>query len=383
MMRLAYVCTDPGVPVFGAKGGSIHVQSVLRALVARGVEITLFARRKGGEAPTGLSGVRVVRLDRPPSKEPAVREPFLLGQNEELAAALDAGGPFDLVYERHALWSYAAMEFARSAGVPGLLEVNAPLVEEQRKYRALEREADAERAASRAFDAATSLLAVSEPLAAWLKARVTEPGRVRVVPNGVEVSRFQARRPSEGPVTIGFVGSLRAWHGVEQLLEVYLGLRETWPEARLRVVGDGPLMPWLERRSARAANSVDLIGAVQPDHVPAELAKIDIAVAPYPRLDSFYFSPLKLYEYMAAGCAIVASASGQVSDVIDHGTTGLLYEADDLDGMRSCLDRLTGDAGLRSRLGAAARERAEAEHGWDRVADQILALAQQRKGAVA
>lgn len=118
-MRLAYVCTDPGVPVFGGKGGSVHVQSVVRALVSKGVDVTLFARRVGGAAPEGLEGVRVVRLDRPPSKAPEEREPFLLAQNVELRDALERHGPFDMVYERHALWSFAAMEFAGEAGVPG------------------------------------------------------------------------------------------------------------------------------------------------------------------------------------------------------------------------------------------------------------------------
>lgn len=374
-MRLAYVCTDPGVPVFGGKGGSVHVQSVVRALVSKGVDVTLFARRVGGAAPEGLEGVRVVRLDRPPSKAPEEREPFLLAQNVELRDALERHGPFDMVYERHALWSFAAMEFAGEAGVPGLLEVNAPLVEEQRRYRSLVRVEDAERTAERAFAAASAMLAVSEPLGDWLRQRVARPDRVRVVPNGVDVGRFRPRGGEGDSVTIGFLGSLRAWHGVEQLLEVYLAMLADGSAARLRVIGDGPLMPWLERRSARVKGSVDLVGAVPPERVPAELREVDIAVAPYPHLDDFYFSPLKLYEYMAAGCAIAASGIGQVRDVIECGVTGLLYDPDDLDGLRSCLERLAGDSLLRERLGSTARARAEAEHGWDRVVDRILEAA--------
>ena len=379
-MKVAYVCTDPGVPVFGSKGGSIHVQSVLRALIARGVEIVLFARRLGGEAPAGLESVEVRRLSKAPSGQTPEREQFLLDANTDLSEMLRAEPGLDMVYERHSLFSFAAMEFAKEAGIPGLLEVNAPLVEEQQNYRSLTMVEQAQAAAARAFEASGALLAVSNPLGEWLEQQPEAAGRVHVVPNGVDVSRFQALNKPSLPaekdlVTIGFVGSLRPWHGVELLVEAFLRLRQELAPVRLLVVGDGPMREQIEASCASEHGAVVLTGAVSPTQVPGLLASMDIAVAPYPPMDRCYFSPLKLFEYMAAGVAIAGSASGQVSEVIDDGLTGLLYEPDDTNGLYSVLRRLTDDAGLRRQLGARAREAAVLCHGWDSVAGRILDLA--------
>ncbi|HHN79102.1 MAG TPA: glycosyl transferase family 1, partial [Phycisphaerales bacterium] len=207
-MKIAYVCTDPGVPVFGCKGGSIHVQSVVRALLARGAEVVLFARRLGGEPPSGLESVAVRKLSKAPKGQTAERERFLLDANEELREMLGAEPGVDLVYERYSLFSYAAMEYARNAGIAGLLEVNALLIEEQQRYRSLTLVSQAEEASGRCLAAAGSVLAVSRTLADRLERETAARGRVHVVPNGVDIARFGPLvEPSlpgeEGQVTIG------------------------------------------------------------------------------------------------------------------------------------------------------------------------------------
>src|SRR5262245_34814226 len=137
MIRLAYICADPGVPVFGCKGCSVHVQEMLRALGRRDLQIELFATNPGGEPPTGLETIRFHRLPPSPKGDLASREQQCLAANSPLHGMLEAEGPFDLVYERYSLWSYAAMEYARAHYIPALLEVNAPLIEEQAQYRGL------------------------------------------------------------------------------------------------------------------------------------------------------------------------------------------------------------------------------------------------------
>src|SRR5215472_11096808 len=131
IMRVAYVSADLGVPIFGCKGCSIHAQEVLAALVRRGAEIDLFSTSCEGEPTPGLDVLRLHPLPRPPKGEPAAREQAALAGNELLRTELARAGKFDLVYERYSLWSHAPMEFAQASGVPGLVEVNAPLIEEQ------------------------------------------------------------------------------------------------------------------------------------------------------------------------------------------------------------------------------------------------------------
>src|SRR5437879_12299356 len=107
-MRIAYICADQGVPVFGRKGCSIHVQEVLRALRRQGVHIEVFATHTEGEPPPGLETLRVHRLPTPPRGERAVREQAALAAKRDLRAALGRPGPCDRVYARSSLRSFAA-----------------------------------------------------------------------------------------------------------------------------------------------------------------------------------------------------------------------------------------------------------------------------------
>ncbi|HYT04330.1 MAG TPA: glycosyltransferase, partial [Gemmatimonadales bacterium] len=128
-MRIAYVCADPGVPVFGRKGCSVHVQEMLRALQRHGAGVDVFAARVDEAPPSGLESLQIHHLTPVGDGDPASHAAAIAALNDQLAALLDRAGPYDVVYERYSLWSFAGMEHAAAAGVPGLLEVNAPLIE--------------------------------------------------------------------------------------------------------------------------------------------------------------------------------------------------------------------------------------------------------------
>ena len=164
-MRIAYVCADPGIPCFGQKGSSFHVQEIMRAFRSLGAEVDLFATRIDGEAPADMQTIRAHALPPAPKGDVAKREQMSLAANGELRIALEREGPFALVYERYSLWSFAAMEFARDHGIPGVLEVNAPLIEEQATYRKLVHRIEAEGVAERVFRAASVVVAVSQEMA--------------------------------------------------------------------------------------------------------------------------------------------------------------------------------------------------------------------------
>src|SRR5206468_3177193 len=149
-----------------------------------------------------------------------------LALNGDLHATLERAGPFDLVYERYSLWSFAAMEYGLTSRVPGVLEVNAPLIEEQAEHRGLIDRSSAEQVAERVFGAATVLLAVSAEVAAYLQRYPAARDRVHVLPNAVNPDRFPPdlepvlpARP--GTLTVGFAGSLKPWHGLAILAEAF------------------------------------------------------------------------------------------------------------------------------------------------------------------
>ena len=381
-MRVAYICADSGVPVFGSKGCSIHVQEIVRAMQRQGAQVELFATRFDGDPPPALETVPIHEIPVAPEREPALRERSRLAANHDLHAMLERNGSFDLIYERYSLWSYAGMKYAQAVGVPGLLEVNAPLVEERAKHGILVDRPGAERVAEKVFSRATTLIAVSKELVDYLERYPAARGRVHLLSNGVDPNRFPVcLKPSyhtqPGTFTIGFLGTLKPWHGLPLLVEAFAEVHGRDPDSLLLIVGDGPerssLMADLSERGLNKA--VYLTGAVAPSDVPGLLASMDVGVAPYPQHPHFYFSPLKLYEYMAAGLPVVASRIGQVARVIQEGVNGLLYPPGDAGALAAVLDRLRREPELRARLGEAARETVIQEHTWDEVAARIFHLA--------
>ena len=282
------------------------------------------------------------------------------------------------------------MEFARDCGVPGVMEVNAPLIEEQAQYRVLVDRAAAEQTANRAFSAATALLAVSDEVAAWLECFPAARGKIHVVPNGVRPERFPDKltptQPApEAVLTVGFVGTLKAWHGLSVLVEAFGILHAHLPQTRLLIVGDGPEREKTvaDLRARDLSDAVLFTGAVAPEEVPGLLASMDVAVAPYPALDHFYFSPLKVYEYMAAGVPVVASAIGQLRELIQQEISGILVPPGDAAALAQALERLFKDPVLRTRLGYQARKTVLAHYTWDAIVGRILTLAGLEKDAPA
>jgi glycosyltransferase involved in cell wall biosynthesis len=378
-MRVLFVCADPGVPVFGCKGASVHVQEIARAMLRRGMDVVLAARCLGDGARRVLEGARVVTLPGTSEGDGPERERALADADGALAGILEDLGEFDLLYQRHSLWSCAALEHARGAGVPSVLEVNAPLVEEQARFRGLchmERATEMER---RAFSVAGRVACVSEAVAAYCLQRGADAARVRVVPNGVDPERFRpdvepALPAPGGTVTVGLVSTLRPWHGVDTLIEAFARVAAGSGAWRLLIVGDGPLMQAVRDDLARRGllDRAVLTGMVPPTDVPAWLTSMEIAVVPYRAGAEHYYSPLKLFEYMASGRAIVASRIGQVASVLEDGRTGLQCEPGDAAEMAAALERLASSADERVRLGRAARECAVREHSWDAVLERTL-----------
>jgi glycosyltransferase involved in cell wall biosynthesis len=349
-----------------------------------GARVELFTPRPEGVRPRGLEFLTVhplptVRGDR------AERERALLAANVDLRRALEQRGPFDLVYERYSLWSYAGAEYAAATGTPCVLEVNAPLIEEQAEHRGLVHRREAERVAEQVFRSATVLIAVSEEVARYLRSYPASKSRVHVVPNGVNPDRFRFRkreqeaRSDKDPFTIGFVGTLKRWHGLPILVEAFALLHNGDPRARLLIVGDGPEREPLETQlsSWNLRTAAQLIGSVEAHAVPDLLAQMDAAVAPYPMLPDFYFSPLKVLEYMAAGLPVVASRIGQIEQLIRHEESGLLCPPGDAAALAQELMRLRQDPELRGRLGENARAQVLRDHTWDMVVRRILTLVEQ------
>lgn len=383
-MRVAYVCTDPGVPVFGRKGASVHVQAVISALIRRGAEVALLATRLGGASPSHLEDVRVHPLPMERGRDTAGNEAAAQYADAAVAPVLDAlhaEAPIDLVYERYSLWGRTATTWARRHDVPSLLEVNAPLIDEQATHRMLDDRAGAEAVAGQSFRAASAVVCVSDRVADWVRSRSADPSRVHTIGNGVDTARVRpsGRPPTPvtgTPFTVGFVGTLKPWHGVETLLEAVGILHAADRSYRLLLVGDGPQADRLREQADRAglSHAIRLTGSVDPGEVPGLLHRMDVAVAPYPALEGFYFSPLKVTEYLAAGLPTVASGVGQLTEILDQGRAGVLVPPGDPAALAAAISELRADPARRSELASIGRARAVGHYEWSGVVAGALAL---------
>jgi glycosyltransferase involved in cell wall biosynthesis len=366
-MRILYLLSDP------TRGGQhrqtgymTHVREIVAALERAGHQVALFdaraarngsaetageknadatlARAEGAAAGDGV----VTRVPKP--LRAVGRDLLYWWRNRELASALEracAGRSFDLVYERFHHFQDAGGRWAHRHGVPHFLEFNAGQDE------------------IAAFHGAG--------LAAW--ARRSED-RVLVLHNAADPNRFRpdlegqtARRRlgiDAAELVVGFIGSFAAWHGVERLIEAAADPRLRALPVRLVLAGAAPGTP-AERAVAERVRRegleerVLLVGRVPHDEIPELLAAVDVAVMPW---TNEYGSPLKLFEYMAMGKAIVAPDRPVIREILAPGSEALLAGADQGELTEAIL-RLATEPDLRRRLAASVRQRVEREHNWD------------------
>ena len=268
-------------------------------------------------------------------------------------------------------------------GATRLVEVNAPVAAERARHFGLEHRDLATALERRALDGAQAMV-VSDALVGWARARGAE--RVTVIANGVDTGRYHAR-PMEreevraslqltGREVVGFVGSLKPWHGLPVLFDAVKRLAAERPRLFLLVVGDGPARVSLEQRAqvGALADRVMFTGAVANAEIPGYLSALDVAAAPFLPSADFYFSPLKVVEAMAAGLPVVASRLAPIKAML--GDSGELVAPGDAGALAGAIRRLLDDPARARALGESARHRAQAELSWDQVAERILLLLQ-------
>lgn len=396
-MNILYVLADRGIRIFQdgkLTGASIHIREWVRAVTKLGHRVTIVTPsvNESAKPPRGVEVVTVkANHSLPPtskddgSKTAAQKERYSL----EVSAAvqkkireLARRRRFGLIYERYSLWSTAGVHAAEALGIPCIVEANSPLVEEEKEYRELVHLSRARAVEKEVFRGADLLLAVSDEMKAYALSRGADPEKTLVVENGVDAKRFEsAKRVAnvnglKGKFVVGFAGSLKAWHGIEVLLAAFRMLQQHSGRYHLLLVGDGPLKSWIKGYIAGAdmKKKVTLTGWVPHTKLPALIKRMDVAVAPYPLLKNFYFSPLKLFEYMAAARPIAASKIGQIEKVLEDAETGVLAKPGEAKDLAQKIDYLRRRPRLRKKIGLAAAREAK-RHSWDEKARMIMRIA--------
>ena len=364
-MRLLYVAA--GIPVPGALGGSTHAYEVAKGLAVLGHEVHLVAAGDG-PSPRQLAGFTLYQRRTPKALSILDAWPVL-----RLARAVRP----DAIIERYYNFAGAGMVAARRLGVPSLLEVNALMVDppEVRKRRI----DDAIGGPMRRYAELQCRWAarIVTPLHTTVPAGVPRD-KIVELPWGADVERFTPADRTDldrglRPPNVVFMGSFRAWHGVTDGVRAALRLMDAGHSLQMTMIGDGPERAAAEALAAGRPGRFRFLGAIPYAQVPAELARADLGVAPFTtaphpalRAAGFFWSPLKIYEYMAAGLPVVTADIPPLSTVIRDGQEGALYPEGDVPALAAAIARVLERPAAARAMGDRARERVVAGYSWQR-----------------
>jgi glycosyltransferase involved in cell wall biosynthesis len=362
----------------------IHVRAMVRAFQELGHEVgvvSLVGSSSNGFPPAKRSWrVHTNRLPR------AVYEGLSLLYNilgyYQLARAL-RGRRADLIYERYALNTFCGVLASRRFGVPLLLEVNAPWPDQLPSLAPLRFRRLARRLERWVCSNSTRTIAVSDSLRRFLTCEGAPEDRLTVMHNAVDPVVFNPavsgqevrRRYGLGDYLVaGFVGWLRPWHGLEDLIDAVRSSELMARGLRLLIVGIGPAFQQVERRVRELGlkDQIILTGAVAHEDVAAHVAAIDIALQPRA---TAYACPMKLIEYMAMGRCIVAPDQPNIRELLQDGMSSRLFPPGDYRSLVSVVSELMAAPAERSSLGRNARRTViERDLTWRGNARRALAL---------
>ena len=298
---------------------------------------------------------------------------------QELKAKIEELQP-DLVYERANYLQTSGVTIAEEMGVPHILEINSPYVEERQTLSGgsfFLREA--EKAEKEQLLRTQQAVVVSTALQHYFEEKWEVPEEKFIItPNAIDPdkiaidsSRVEALRDAlglGGKLVFGFVGSIFRWHGVDLLIRAFARLNA--PNTHLLIVGDGEIRPELEAMATSLVpeSNVTFTGSVEHREVFNYLDLMDITVLPN---SHWYGSPIKLFEYGAMGKAIIAPDNVPVKDVLIPGDDGLLVKPT-VDSLFPAMKHLVESPDQRVRMAEGFQEKVLTRHTWSAMAQKIL-----------
>ena len=366
-------------------GQSVHMDELIEALGDLGHEVIVVGPSRTARIDFGGDVAFIAALKRtlPRGVYELLEFAYSFAAFWRLRRAIRAYRP-DAIYERFNLFMLAGIWVRRLYGVPLLLEVNAPLFEERAAHDGIALPRLAAWTQRATWRGADYVLPVTRVLARHVRAAGVADERIIVIPNGINPRRFagvaekaeaKERLGLDGRLVLGFTGFIRAWHGLDRVIDLLADIGRRF-DLHLLIVGDGPTSDLERQAQARGvAERLTITGTVGRDDIALYIAAFEVALQPGV---TAYASPLKLFEYMAVGRAIVAPDAENIREILTDGIDALLFDPGHPGSFTEAIERLCDDPELRLRIGKAAQA-AIGEKGltWKSNAERISALVEQ------
>jgi D-inositol-3-phosphate glycosyltransferase len=387
--------TCPLAPLGGWETGgmNVYVRELGRALAARGASIDIFTRRQAADVADVVEyapGVRVIHIDAGPHRH--VDKYDILDYLPDFACGIQrfralTGASYDLIHSHYWLSGRLGLLFADRWGVPMVSTFHTLA---QLKNRVAESAAEREQAVRyeierRTMAGSDRIVALTDVDRQQMVRHYGVQAPIVVVPGGVDLERFSPQPQSAARAALGlrhdrkvllFVGRIQRLKGLEVLLRAFAQLAEI--DAELLIVGGRRGTNYESREITRlqhlasklgVADRTRFVGAVPHEELPTYYSAADVSVMP----SSYESFGLVAVESLACGTPVVATRVGGLTSIVSDGETGLLVPWRDAELFAERLRAILSDSALHGRLAAHARD-SVLGYGWDRIADEHLAL---------
>jgi D-inositol-3-phosphate glycosyltransferase len=387
--------TCPLAPLGGweAGGMNVYVRELGRALAARGARLDIFTRRQASDVADVVEyapGARVIHIDAGPHRH--VDKYDILDYLPDFACGIQrfralTGASYQLIHSHYWLSGRLGLLFADRWGVPMVSTFHTLA---QLKNRVAETAAEREQAVRyeierRTMAGSDRIVALTAVDRQQMLRHYGQQAPIVVIPGGVDLERFSPQPKAAARERLGlrreqkvvlFVGRIQRLKGLEVLLRAFARLHEL--DAELLIVGGRPGTTHESREISRLqhlagklgiAERTRFVGAVPHEELPTYYSAADVSVMP----SSYESFGLVAVESLACGTPVVATRVGGLTSIVRDGETGMLVPWRDADLFAERLLQILRDDGFRQRLAGQARE-SVLEYGWDRIADEHLAL---------
>lgn len=374
-------------------GSAIKAIEFLDAIKRNGHEVFL-EWRTPQPAKNGRDAREVVRESIKPYIQKYVREPKRLAGNfkhlYQEYKLLASQNP-DIFFPRLSYDNFSCLLLSKWLNLPTVVEADCPPTHEWQAFYARD---DFKlgnlslKLELALLNHADAVITQSSQLSNYYISKGVSAKKIVTIPNAADIRKFRPRPKKQAlinqlnltdRVVIGWIGAGVSWTGIEVLKEVFRDILKQFPQVSFLMLGSPENMEFFRANFQQngVAERFVLPGFVPHAEIPQYLSCMDIVLAPYPKLDFFYASSMKLFEYMASGKAIVATRIGQIAEVIEEGNNGLLFDPDEPKELFDKLRLLIESPEMREKIGQNAREKAEREWNWNRVAEKMIDVFEQ------